>query len=48
MNTMIALELAPLYSYHLLMMAAMMMAFMSMRMMDPVARLGAVIRSVKH
>ena len=32
-----------IYNYYFAMMAVMMMSFMLMRMMDPVARLGAVI-----
>jgi hypothetical protein len=45
---MITLDITFLYSYYLSMMAVMVMAFMLMCMMDPVTRLGAVIRSVKH
>jgi hypothetical protein len=46
---MITIDLAFLYNYYLSAMAAMLMAFMMMCMMDPVTRLGAVIGSVdKH
>lgn len=40
---MITLEISFLYQYYFNVMAAMLMAFMLMCMMDPVTRLGAVI-----